>query len=154
MKKIVLLSLAVILGSFIAGAQTIDDFIAKAKTSEAFSFTELPKEQAKQQGFDAFEIGISETVSTAVFNDVDAQLKLIPQDQQLVTMNENGQYVAIFFTPIDAKKSQILIVALTKPQNATTDDVPMQGAIIKGICDTKDAVNNIQNLKLDDIFGE
>ncbi len=158
MKKALIIALLAIAASFSASAQSIDAFFDKVKSNFNFSAMSLPKEQCRQNDFDSMDLAVSGTVTISLLQDRMAnlgvktadvlatlrkELATIPADQRLAEVNEAPQYVSIYSKPLSGGKAQVLLFVINSKN----------GVVLKGICDQKTLDKNLNDLHLNNIFG-
>ncbi len=143
MKKALIIALLAIAASFSASAQSIDAFFDKVKSNFNFSAMSLPKEQCRQNDFDSMDLAVSGTVTAAVLATLRKELATIPADQRLAEVNEAPQYVSIYSKPLSGGKAQVLLFVINSKN----------GVVLKGICDQKTLDKNLNDLHLNNIFG-
>ncbi len=143
MKKVILVALLVLFGIIPVSAQTMDELFNVVKNSIDFSAMTLPKEQCKQNKFDAMDIALSETVADTTIATIKAELAKLPATQKTVEVEEDGTFVSIYNKPLAGGKTQVLIVVFNGKH----------GVIVKGICDQKHLDENLKDFHLNNLFG-
>lgn len=143
LKRISFLAAVLLCSVASAMAGSIDEFFDKVKASFEFSAVAVPKEQAKEQGFDQLDVAISESLTPAAAKSLQQEASLLPKTQLMTEVAKDDKYVSIFTRPLSGGKAQILLVVIQGKE----------GAVVKGICSQEMVDNQLKDLHMNNIFG-